>query len=513
MQGDAGGRKTLLVRSVVVGRRRHIAAVAMAWTTLSVLGACRGTLDNAPFTYVDADVPDAFDTSVQDAPTDTAPPPFESGLFDAKKDVVGEASLIDAGPTPGMHLSAYWSTTCARFDTGKVKCWGDNQSGQLGIGDTLTRGDKPGQMGVNLPFVNLGAGRTARKVSVGASHVCALLDDGTVKCWGDNQSGQLGLGDNLQRSLPPLATVALKAPAVDVACGEGRSCAILQTGSVQCWGDNSDGRLGVGSTNSAIGAGAADMAGLPTVDLGAGVTVTKLSVGGRHTCVVTANGAVRCWGTNGNGQLGLGDTLARGASAAAMGANLPEVQLFAPADPAVAPAWGVAAGDFSTCAALADGRVKCWGENTFGQLGVGDTKGRGVLANEMGADLVAAKLDNNALALGVSGTALFECAWMTSGAAKCWGFNLLGQLGLGDTQHRGTDKASLSPLADVSLGSSVPPVVQIATGSAHACALFQDHRVKCWGSNPEGALGVGDTNARGRAPNQMGDALPFVELE
>ncbi len=192
-------------------------------------------------------------------------------------------------------ISAGGNFTCALFSSGNVKCWGYNGSGQLGLGDTFDRGDGPGEMGDQLPFVALGAGRTATAISAGTSSVCALLDNGTVKCWGDNFGGQLGLGDTNRRGDGP---------------GE--------------MGDN-----------------------LPAVNLGTGRTATAISAREAHACALLDNGSIKCWGFNNRGQLGLGDMLWRGDNPGEMGDNLPTVDL-GPGQTATA----VAVGYVSTCALL-----------------------------------------------------------------------------------------------------------------------------------------------------------------
>jgi alpha-tubulin suppressor-like RCC1 family protein len=181
---------------------------------------------------------------------------------------------LGAGRT-ALQITAGFNHTCARLDDGSVKCWGWNFSGELGLGDTQYRGDGPGEMGASLPAVNLGPGRTARELIGGYYHMCARLDDGSVKCWGKNNDGQLGLGDAQNR-------------------GDG------------------PGEMG---------------ASLPAVDLGPGRTALQVAAGGAYTCARLDDGSVKCWGNNGNGQLGLGDTQTRGDGPGEMGAALPAVQL------------------------------------------------------------------------------------------------------------------------------------------------------------------------------------------
>ena len=108
-----------------------------------------------------------------------------------------------AAPAAFQGLSSGNGFNCALRVDGSVRCWGNNAFGRLGLGDTTTRGDAPGEMGAGLPTVDLGTGRTAIAVAAGSFHACALLDDGSVKCWGQNGSGRLGIGDTASRGDGP----------------------------------------------------------------------------------------------------------------------------------------------------------------------------------------------------------------------------------------------------------------------------------------------------------------------
>ena len=142
-----------------------------------------------------------------------------------------------------VELSAGDNFTCARFSNARIKCWGRNNLGQLGYGDTATRGSNISEMGDNLPYVNLGTGRTAKKVVAGSYFACAILDNDTVKCWGSNESGQLGLGDTEKRGDDPnemgdnLPTVQLGTgrTAKNLAVAFGSVCALLDTNNIKCW--------------------------------------------------------------------------------------------------------------------------------------------------------------------------------------------------------------------------------------------------------------------------------------
>jgi alpha-tubulin suppressor-like RCC1 family protein len=179
--------------------------------------------------------------------------------------------------------------------------------------------------------IELGTGRTGVDVAMGADHACALIDDGGVKCWGNNGRGQLGQGDTLTREAEPgelgdaLAPIALGLPAIAITAGSEHTCAILEGGSVKCWGRNDVGQLGVGSTDD-MGDAPGEMAALPAVDLGAGRSAVAIDAGS-HTCALLDNGGVKCWGGNARGELGQGDTMARGVSAGQLGDALPEIDL------------------------------------------------------------------------------------------------------------------------------------------------------------------------------------------
>ena len=217
-----------------------------------------------------------------------------------------------------------------------MKCWGDNDDGQLGLGDMDDRGDEPGEMGDALLAVDLGTGRTAVAITVGAAHTCALLDNAAVKCWGYNFDGELGLGDVMRSAAMasgelgdglPAVALGTGRTATAVVAGAFHTCAVLDDATVKCWGYNVEGQLGVGDTaNRGDAAGELGDA-LPAIALGTGRTATGLAVGGFHSCAVLEDATMKCWGFNGSGQLGLGDAANRGDAAGELGDALPTVDL------------------------------------------------------------------------------------------------------------------------------------------------------------------------------------------
>ena len=284
---------------------------------------------------------------------------------------------------------------CALIDQGAVKCWGRNSSGELGLGDTNHRGDTSTEMGDNLPTVELGVGRSAKAVVAGASHTCALLDNNGVKCWGFNGEGQLGLGNTNWRGISasqmgdalPEVDLGTNRSAAALVAGSDHTCALLDNGTVKCWGGNSEGELGLADVNNR-GDAASEMGdNLPTVNLGTGRTAKALSAGGRHTCALLDNGVTKCWGRNADGELGVGSTGNRGGAAGDMGDNLPALDLGSGRS-----AKALASGGTHTCALLDDGAVKCWGRNAEGELGLGETMHRGTTSADMGDNLPAVDL-------------------------------------------------------------------------------------------------------------------------
>jgi alpha-tubulin suppressor-like RCC1 family protein len=406
--------------------------------------------------------------------------------------------------------------TCALLDSGAVKCWGYNAYGQLGLGDANSRGDETGEMGDDLPAVDLGTGRTAVDLTAGYGHTCALLDNGAVKCWGDNFHGQLGLGDTDPRG-DDAKEMGDDLPAVDLGTGRtalgftaraGHMCALLDNGAVKCWGENQDGALGLGGTDTR-GDEAGEMGdALPAVDLGTGRTAVGLSAGARATCALLDNGAVKCWGENARGRLGLGDINNRGDEAGEMGDALPAVDLGTGRT-----AIDLIVGHPYTCALLDNGEVKCWGDNRDGALGLGDINNRGDEAGEMGDALPAVDLGTGRTTLDLSGGETHACALLDNGEVKCWGGNWGGALGLGDIKHRGDEAGEMGDdLPAVDLGAGRTALDLVAMGAAHTCALLDKGALKCWGDNLWGQLGLGDAKNRGDEAGEMGVRLPAVNF-
>jgi alpha-tubulin suppressor-like RCC1 family protein len=434
-------------------------------------------------------------------------------LLGALGALVALAGPAGADPAPPV-VAVGQSHTCALFDGGAVKCWGAGYQGQLGNGVADVLGDEPGEMGALRP-VDLGTGRTATDIAAGWSHTCVILDDGSVKCWGYGFNGQLGNGDTTDRGDGP-GEMGDALPTVDLGTGRtataisadaSHTCALLDDATVKCWGGNEYGQLGQGDT-ARRGDGPGEMGdALPAIDLGTGRTAATIVTGQRYTCALLDNATVKCWGGNPYGQTGLGSGGQSGDEPNEMGDALPIVALGTGRT-----ATSVSAGDGHTCALLDNATVKCWGFNNEGSLGLGDTEWRGDQSNEMGDDLPTVDLGTGRTATSVSALSLHTCAVLDDGSTKCWGYDANGQLGLGDTENRGDEPDEMGdalPAIDVGTGRTVSAI----DGNVfHTCAVLDDDSITCWGENGNGQLGLDDTEDRGDEPGEMGDALRAVDF-
>jgi alpha-tubulin suppressor-like RCC1 family protein len=414
------------------------------------------------------------------------------------------------------------SHACALLSDGRVKCWGKNSSGELGLGDDEDRGDEPSEMGAALPAVDLGPGRTAKQLALLAKSTCALLDDGSVKCWGERR---WLTGEDLQVGISPgqmgaaLAPLPLPGKAKSIAAGFQHVCVVLDDDSTRCFGMVNDfGQLGVGDMNPRPPATT-----LPPVVFSGARKAVEIRPGTTHTCARLDDGSVSCWGDGNDGALGTGTkvTTVAPTSDVDLGAGAKVISLATSAQPVLA-----SLPQGYNCAVLQGGAVKCWGYGSAG-LGIGHVpnsfESRGDEPGEMGDDLPAVDLGTGqravsvAVGMGLNSYASASCAVLDTGALKCWGYNAFGTLGVGDTAPRGEDVATMGDaLAPIDLGPGVK-VASVAVSSGYGtrltqCAVTTAGRLKCWGFNARGQLGLGDTTIRGATPGQMGSALPYVEL-
>ncbi len=423
------------------------------------------------------------------------------GTVAARTTAVTATGLIDASA-----LAAGGNHTCALRTGGSVMCWGANPQGEIGDGTTVQR---------RVPTAVLGV-TSAAGVAAGSNHSCAWLADGTITCWGRNADGDLGdgtivsqvqpltsvtgindavevasfdhhtcarrangrvmcwglgtltqLGDglNLTRTTPvtPLDTVNLSV--TQTATGTSWSCARLAIGTAYCWGDNTYGQLGDGTTTSRTAPAVVRTATGPLTD------IVELAGGGSHTCARLTSGQLRCWGINSSGQLGDGTVT---------------TALFPVTVTGIADAAQLAAGSTHTCVRRTSGALACWGSNLFGGLGDGTATDR----------LTATAVSTVTDAIDLRAGGNYNCARRASGTTWCWGSNASGQIGDGTFIDRAVPTRAGSGIDNLAL----------AVGNNHACVVraTPGSTVQCWGDNTNSRLGDGTSNNRSSPVTAIG---------
>eukprot|EP01083_Nonionella_stella_P304687 1059852_1 len=385
-------------------------------------------------------------------------------IGDAPNEMGSTLPNIDTGIslTEIAHVATAGAHTCLLTTTNQIKCFGSNAYGELGYGDTMNRGDAANTMADNLPFVDLGTNRTPIQIATGYSHTCVVLFNDAlgqkeVKCYGKNNFGQLGYGHTNNTGDEP---------------GE--------------MGDN-----------------------LLPIDLGIDFEPVQVTAGAFFTCALSSTGKVSCWGRNVAGQLGNGDTDNRGDEPGEMGVNLTTIDLgsnFLPVK--------IEAGYKTVCALSDAGTVKCWGWNGYGCLGYGNTVNIGDNVGEMGNNLALVELGTGFVAIGIFAGGYHMCALSEGRNIKCFGSNSYGNLGYGHTNHIGDGVGEMGDnLAFVDLGNGFNDAIAAVQGSPyHTCAVSLSDKVKCWGGGTNGMLGSGATNNVGDDVGEMGINLPIVDL-
>jgi len=381
---------------------------------------------------------------------------------------VSVAPLALAGPSMQLKATAiavgqFYS--CALTTETTVKCWGDDLHGQLGDGQS-------GAGTLSSTPVQVTGLISVTAIAAGGYHTCALLEDGTVKCWGFNNFGQLGNGASGAGIATPVSVIGLTGVTA-ITAGDAHTCA-LAGGSVYCWGQSQYGRLGNGNLSSGINNTPVAVSNL--------LSVTAIAAGGGHTCALKLGGSVQCWGYNLYGQLGDGLKL-----------NLSSPMT----DTGLISATAVIAGGYHSCALTDIHGVKCWGDNAEGQLGDNSAPTNHLTP----VDVINLTSGVSAITGGRSHT----CALMTSTGVKCWGSNQKGQLGDGTnvTQEN-------YPTNNVSgLSSGVKSIAGGTLSNQHTCALLLSGSVMCWGYNYYGQLGNGASGA-GTDSNTPVDVADFL---
>lgn len=354
-----------------------------------------------------------------------------------------DVQIASAAPITGFtQVTSGGNASCAVKNDATVWCWGRNNSGQLGIGNNTDQ-SRPVEV-TGLTGVT--------QVEAHWEYACALKSTGTVWCWGNNSFGQLGNGTTTNSNTP--VQVSGLSGVTQISTGYGHVCAVKSDATVRCWGWNVLQGLGNGTTtNSSTPITPSGLSG-----------VSKVSASGYGACVLLTDATVRCWGTGLQGQLGDGST-PYSTSTKTQPTGLTGVTNLS-----------ISKGQHY-CGVLANRSIKCWGYNDHGQIGDGTT-------NDQLTPVAISGITNIA---DISANNHTSCAVKTDGTPWCWGWNGYGQLGVGDSADR------LVPTAV----SGLTAVSQISSGYVHTCAVLVDTTIKCWGQGTYGQLGDGSTSSSG----------------
>ena len=466
------------VSSVTVVGTGTASATATVTTavTASVVPVTTRSASAQPFQIiVDGPGGQAQRRLVSEPPADVAVPSPPPGNGQSGSTVQARAP----GPVrvQGADGASFVSVTkrCGLTSAGKAYCWGSNWYGQLGDGTSVAERPVPSAVSGGLVFTSL--------VDSG-SHRCGLVADGKAYCWGYNDSGQLGDGttgsasayDSANRSAP-VAVLGGRSFS-SLSAGGYHTCGLTTTGAAYCWGANTQGQLGDGTSGNGDRSNATANRSAP-VAVSGGRTFTAIAAGNSHTCAIDTVGAAFCWGSNQNGMLGDGTTGTFRTTPTAVTGNLTLSS--------------ITAGGTHTCGLTSAGDAYCWGANWAGQLGDGASAGR------TSPGQVAGGWSLSRIAAGDYHT----CAITTGGAALCWGWNSgFGTLGNGYLND------SRWPF----LVSGAMSFSMIAPANSHTCGLATSGAAYCWGSNFAGNIGDG-TVGRTTAPGLVSEGISFSSVQ
>jgi alpha-tubulin suppressor-like RCC1 family protein len=374
------------------------------------------------------------------------------------------------------------SHTCALFGNSDVRCWGKNDHGQLGLGNTNNLGDDEAITSVSP--IKFPVGFKVKQIAAGFRHTCVLSDVGTVICWGNNLQGQLGYGDITKRGNTP-STTPDQLPVINISTSKvkqiisgsaaSHTCAILENDAVKCWGNNADGQLGLGNENN-NGDSPNEVEQNNPIELGTSV-IKQLSIGENTTCALLQNTKLHCWGSDIFGKLGLNTN-------GSFGDDFGEapIQQTVPLSSVTA----ISPGHFHSCV-IVNSKVQCWGASALGQLGYGNTDTN---INPKAVGFVNLGTDVKQISTGHDST----CALLINDTVKCWGAGKDGQLGYANERNIGDDD-SPNNFDAVQINSDLTQgkILQIFSGIDRHCVLLESGNIKCWGINDFGQLGYGNT--------------------
>jgi alpha-tubulin suppressor-like RCC1 family protein len=368
-----------------------------------------------------------------------------------------------SAPDAVKSITAGFSHVCAVLNDGSIQCWGNDYHGELGDAPATDCCNAKNKCICNSTPLKVTGITNAVAATAGSNHACAVLSDSSLQCWGYNVDGQLGNSSTADSPSP--VTVPNVTDVIAVAGGAAHTCALLNDGSIQCWGYNYQGELGNGTMSTY------NLAPVAVVGISDAVVITA---GELHTCALLKSGSVKCWGDNTYAQLGDGTTTKSSVPRPVVG---------------VSNAVAIGGGYGHMCAALSDGAVQCWGYNSRRQLG-----NPNVTSFTVPVPVTVTGVSNaTAVAVG----RFHSCAALRDGKVQCWGGNDWGQVGNGDTQA-GSGNEVLVPVA--ATVSGITDAIDVKLGDYYACALLSSGVVQCWGDGSSGQLGNGITTGISAVP-------------
>jgi len=397
---------------------------------------------------------------------------------------------ISAGPNNAI---------CGIASNDRAYCWGNNQYGQVGDGTSGNTRNKPTKVDTTGALSDL----AIKQISTGSNHACAIAGDAGsnndwVYCWGQNTNGKLGDGSTNNSNVPVAVSrgaIPIGATIKQISAGSNHTCAIANNNQAYCWGVNNDGQLGNGVTSSANPNPtpvAVSQGAMPSL------SVKQITTGNQISCAIASNDLAYCWGISnliGNGSSG-------------SGANPTPVAVAQGAMPAGATIKQISATSGHACVIASNDRVYCWGNNSTNMLGTGDTTARltpqAVISPLSGIQVTQISV-NGATASGAT------CALSSSGIAYCWGINTNGGLGGGSVGPDTCGSYGCS-LSIVTVAQGAMPIgatiKQISTGGTFACAITNNKNAYCWGLNTSGQVGDGTITSHRLVPTAVAPTFP-----
>ncbi|MFA5333400.1 MAG: FG-GAP-like repeat-containing protein [Candidatus Nanoarchaeia archaeon] len=346
--------------------------------------------------------------------------------------------------------------SCGLLENGSAMCWGRNDYGQLGTGDTTLS---------NVP-VYVSGGYNFSEIASGDEYSCGLLTNGSVMCWGSGSNGHLGNGGNSESHVPvfvrgnyvfkELSSIKLE-----------HTCGILTNGRAVCWGDGDYGDLGNGGESGS---------NMP-VFVSGNYEFLEISTGMYHTCGILINGSAMCWGSNYYSQLGI------------TGASFSYVPIFISEEYSFR---AISAGWQHTCGILTNGSAVCWGYNNHGQLGNG----------EIGESYIPVFVNGNYSFIDISAGNIFTCGVLANNSAVCWGDNYYGQLGNGSSGGQSSVPVFVN-------GGYNFSVINSGAVNDFSCAVMANGSAACWGYNGNGQFGNGSSGGISAVPMFVSGAHNF----